>query len=463
MFLGRKEETAALTGYYESDKSSVLVVYGRSGIGKTSFLMNFAKDKDYFYYYAPQASAKHQLELFKEAVKKQVGFYSVDEQAGIDVDAPDAIVSLLNRVGGDKKLIIIDEFQNIYKQNKDYNIIDSIFKMAGGGLFAEKVCVVLISSSISWVENSLVAAIGQNALNIAEFIKLKELSFVDTVRMFPTYSVPDSMMIYAITGGVPAYMAKLSDKLSVEDNICQNILREGAPLRYEVEEYIKEELRETSQYNTIIKFIADGSYKLNELHALTGFGRDKISVYLKNLAEREIVEKVFSYESDGHEYTRKGLYRIKSGFTEFWFKYLYGRESLLNIMSEKEYYDEYIKPTLNGFALEAFIKVGTEFIALMDSMGRLPVKIERTGRWWGKNGDIDIIGASRDQKYIIGKCNWLDDTFKFETFEKLMYNVSQAGIGKDYIYLFSRNDFDEELRTFAAENSNVNLISLNDL
>ena len=132
-------------------------------------------------------------------------------------------------------------------------------------------------------------------------------------------------------------------------------------------------------------------------------------------------------------------------------------------MSPSDFYDTYIASDINQFALEAFIKVGTEYIALMDSMGRLPVKIERTGRWWGKNGDIDIIGVSHDQKYVIGKCNWLNDTFKFSDFEELMYNISLAKIGKDYIYLFSKGSFDSELKEFAQENSNINLISLNDL
>ena len=44
MFLGRSEETEKLTKYYESGKSSLIVVYGRTGIGKTSFIKNFAKE-----------------------------------------------------------------------------------------------------------------------------------------------------------------------------------------------------------------------------------------------------------------------------------------------------------------------------------------------------------------------------------------------------------------------------------
>ena len=263
MFLGRSDETAILNKYYESGENSLIVLYGRTGIGKTSLIKNFAKDKPFFYYCSAQASDRHQISIFTEAVKNQIGFYSVDEQKDVDVLSYDALFTLTKRIPGDMKLVIIDEFQNIIKQNKEF--MDSVIKLAGGEFFDEKVMVVLLSSSISWIENGLVSSIGSSALKITEFIKLKELSFVDTVRMFPGYSVPDSMMIYAITGGVPGYMAKLTDKLSVKENICNNILGGDSFLRQEGSAYIKEELRETSLYNTILKYIAQGANKLNEL------------------------------------------------------------------------------------------------------------------------------------------------------------------------------------------------------
>jgi AAA+ ATPase superfamily predicted ATPase len=461
MFLGRSEETEKLEKYYTSGKSSLVVLYGRKGIGKTSLIKNFAKGKEYFYYCGAQASNMHQISMLTDSIKKQVGFYSVDEREGKDLTDTDVLMTLMERLPGGTKLVVIDEFQNIIRQNKGF--MQTIVKLVEGKLFDGNVCVVLVSSSISWIENSLVSAIGSAALKINEFIKVKELTFVDTVRMFPTYSVPDSMMIYAVTGGVPDYMCRLSDKLSVRENVCRNILAQDSYLRHEGSAYISEELRETSVYNTIIKYIADGANKLNDLHNLTGFGRDKVSVYLKNLSEREIVEKVFSYDSDGREYTKKGLYRIKSGFTEFWFRYIFGMESLIEMMEPEKFYDDYIAPTLNEFALEAFVKVGTEYISIMDEMGKLPVKIERTGRWWGKNGNIDIIAVSHDQKYVIGKCSWLDETFRFSAFEELMENVELAHIGKDYIYLFSKNDFDDRLKEYASENENVKLVSLKEL
>lgn len=461
MLFGRTAEIAVLEENYVSERNTLTVIYGRSNIGKTALIKEFVKNKPCFYYHAAQASEKEQLAFFKKEMIRQ-GLMA--EQKNVVESIGENYSSLFNNFDNadvSVKLIIIEEFQNIIKNNKEF--MGVIADMVKDKERTDRIMVILTSSSVSWIENNLVAAVGNNALAITSFIKLKEVSFIDTVRMFPRYSVPDSMIVYAITGGVPGYMCQFSDRLSIKENICQNILAQGKMLYSAGSDFIKEELRETSLYNTILYCIANGEYKLNELHAHTGFGRDKISVYLKNLIEREIVDKIFSYDIGGREHTKKGLYRIKSAYTEFWFRYIYGNESALAMMGAEEFYDIYIADTIHEFAAETFVKVGTEFIELLASMGRLEIKIDHRGRWWGKNGNIDIIACDENNHFLVGKCNWMTDVFTFSMFEELMYQVSLAGIGKDYIYLFSKETFDEELKAFAAENSNVKLVSLNDL
>jgi AAA+ ATPase superfamily predicted ATPase len=461
MLEGRAKELEGLEKSYNSGKNTLTILYGRTNIGKTALLREFIKGKNCLYYSAVQASQKEQMALFLSEMKTQLKtHFEKNKAADVEEDYRKLFGETVN-IDAPMKLVIIEEFQNIVKQDKEF--MNAVSELVKGQLYDEKVMVICTSSSVSWIENSMVSAIGTNAYAITAFLKLKEMSFVDTVRMFPAYSVADCIMVYAITGGVPGYMAEFTDAVTIKENICRNILVQGKLLRTAGSDYIKEELRETSLYNTILSCIANGEYKLNELHVHTGFGRDKISVYLKNLIEREIVDKLFSYDTEGNEHTRKGLYRIKAGFMEFWFRYIYQRESQLAIMEPEQFYDTYIADSLNDFVNEAFIKVGTEFIELLDSLGKLEIKIERKGRWWGKNGDIDMIACDDKQQYVITKCSWKSEVFMFSLFEELMYNINLAGIGKNYIYLFSKGTFDEELKIFAAENSNIKLISLSDL
>lgn len=474
MLLGRSEELSKLNDSYIEDGNTLTILYGRSNIGKTSLIKEFIKDKDAFYYLACQASEEEQINLLKKEmidcnlIGKDEGFLEKidEEKEKLKLQKKDMyseyahLLNNIRKLSGDTKLLIVEEFQNIVKSNKEFMAV--INALVSGKLFDEKVCVVLTSSSISWVENSMIKAVGENANAISSFLKLKELSFVDIVRMFPKHSVLDDMAIYAITGGVPGYLKEFSDKLSLRDNIIENILKKGKLLYFEGSNYIKEELRETSLYNTILYCIASGMNKLNELHIHTGFGRDKISVYLKNLIEREIVEKVYSYDIGGKEHTRKGLYNIKSGYTKFWFKYIYANGSRLSKLDASEFYDKFIGPSIYDFAGEAFVSVGTEFIELLDSMGKLEIKINSRARWWGKDGNIDIIATDNAGRFVIGKCNWESDTFKYEQYENLLDNIKQANVGSDYIYLFSKDGFDEELNRISKNNPNIKLISLND-
>lgn len=455
MLLGRNEQLQMLEDMAVSDKSTFTILYGRTGIGKTTLLKKFASGKNAVCYCAPQASLKEQLAIMKEQFKVQLG--SDASEAVGNAQSYNELFALL----AGKDLLIIEEFQNIVKADKEF--IGAVAALVRGELTGRKIMVICSSSSISWIENSLVSAIGVNAYAITTFLKLKELSFVDAVRMFPAFSVEDCVRMYAVTGGVPSYMAHFSDKLSIKENICRLFLEDNAPLKGEGAEYIKEELRETSLYNTILYCIANGEYKLNELHGHTGFGRDKISVYLKNLMEREIVEKVFSFDTTGNEHTRKGLYNIRSQLTAFWFRFIYAHESELMIMSSSDFYDKYIANELDAFAADTFVKVGTEYIELLNELHRLPVNIDRRGRWWGKNGNIDIIACDKEGRYVIGSCNWTSESFTFAMFEEFMYNVGLSGIGKDYVYLFSRGAFDKELVEFTRDNPNIVLVGVDEL
>ena len=50
MFIGRKNELEALNAFYEGDKEALACVTGALGMGKTTLLRHFAKDKEAIYY-----------------------------------------------------------------------------------------------------------------------------------------------------------------------------------------------------------------------------------------------------------------------------------------------------------------------------------------------------------------------------------------------------------------------------
>ena len=127
------------------------------------------------------------------------------------------------------------------------------------------------------------------------------------------------VQVYGVIGGVSSYVSRWNPKVDFRTNVCRNILSPYGWLHQEAEGYISLRLRELAVYETILSAIAAGNRKLNDLYHLTGFSRAKISVYLRNLMEMDVIEKADSFATGGDRNAQKGLYQIRDHYINFWF------------------------------------------------------------------------------------------------------------------------------------------------
>ena len=110
MFIGRKKEIEQLNGFYEGENASIAVVSGQIGVGKTSLLKEFAKDKDALFFEAYETTGKHQLEL----LSKLMG-----STKPMDIDG--FCQSITKRALKSKQLIIIDQYPYIIKADSEFD------------------------------------------------------------------------------------------------------------------------------------------------------------------------------------------------------------------------------------------------------------------------------------------------------------------------------------------------------
>ena len=448
MKITRTKELVNLNQFYEKAGSQLMVLYGSNLIGKTSLLKEFVKDKPYIYYAARSVSDEEQ----KKRLADELGLLKNGKAYFSYMDIFQA-VEYENETT--KKIVIFDEFHLMIKQSPElFTDIVSYMQQQKG----QNVLFILCSSSIAFVENHLVKKIGRNALAIQSFYKVKELDFSDVCKFFPKYSLQDCMKIYSITGGVPGLLKCFDEKLSVKENIKRNVLQEGCFLREEGEQWIASELRETAVYNTIMGKMAQGHLKLNELYEETGFSRAKISVYLKNLMELEIVDKIFSVDTKGWDNTQKGIYQIRNHYLQFYYGFLWKNLSALQMMSESEFYDKYIAPFFESYSLNYFSKVCVSVVEQMNQSGKLPFTYTRSGKWVGKNGTIDLLAMDDENHRLTCFCHNSKSKMAYTDYEKALYLLKQAKVESDYIYLFSINGFEEKLKEEAQKNEKLLLL-----
>ncbi len=449
---GRKAELHYLEQMYHQNGNQLLVLYGKKENEGRELVQNFCSDKKVFYYYAPETSPQAQMQRMRKEIASHC-------QSVVSENSYDTFFKRIKSEDGTKLVLVIDEFHHIVK--KDDQFLESILKLKEKKLYSEPIMILLCSSSISWVEQEMPEILGKSIKKITDIVKIKELRFLDLVRSFPNYEIRECIEVYGIIGGVPEYIRHWEDKYDVGYNICMQILSKDGYLYGKAEEMIRAQLRELSVYYTILEALAAGKRKLNDLFQATGFSRAKISVYLKNLIEFDVVERVYSFETGGWQNAQKGLYQIKDTFINFWFKFVYPHLSDLHRLTPEAFYNKHIESELELYLNRYFVNVCMEYLELQELVGELPLKIHKMGTWIGKKGHIDIIVQNSIRENLICLCNWSEPKVTYKMCQQLFESMEQARITANYYYLFTAKSFDEELIKLVSGDKRILLVDMN--
>lgn len=462
MVWGRDSQREYLEQFYERGGSQLIVLYGGKGTGKTSLVGEFLRDREYCYYQARSCSDKEQLRLWA-AECSEMGIDGLTDDVTEEVTYDGIAKKLIHELGsGQKAVLVFDEFQNMVKSGRDF--MRNMVRLLHHEWSSRDVLIILCSSCIGWVENSMVTRIGEAAFEISGFLKLKELGFAELYHYFDgKVSAQECETIYSIMGGVPGCFTWIDTGKSLKENICRLFLQKDAALFREARELVESQLREAGVYHTILAALAAGSNKLNDLYHVTGFSRAKISVYLRNLMEFEIVEKVFSFDSEGRDNTQKGIYRIQNHLVRFYFRFLYPHLSALSLMTPEAFYDKYIADELSAYTADYFGEICAQYLEQENQKGKLAANYVRSGEWVGKMGSLDWVAQSESGRTLICGCHYDDPVMPYQKYEEWMECVQAAKLPADEVYLFAREGFDERLLAFADENEKVHTIAWRNL
>ena len=477
MFIGRKQELQFLEDKYNSKGGQLIVLYGRRRVGKTETLREFCKGKKHIFYSCREVSDRLQLRSFSEKLLKE----NIPAASYIKefADWETALKSVLDLPYGDeKKLLIIDEFPYMCRGNESIpsvlqNLWDELFK-------DENVMIVLCGSAMSFIEKELLAEKNPLYGRATGIYKMEAMSFYDAVQFFPNYSDRDKIIAYSILGGIPHYLRQFDADLPLEENIKRNILTKGCVLYSEVEFLLRQELRETPLYNSIIEAVALGNTKLNDISVKSLVDdTSKTSVYLKNLIELEIVKREFSVDDGTKERanTNRGLYRLTDNFFRFWYAFVFTNYSELESGDADGVFEYAIKPNLHEFASFAFEDVCREYVRKMQRTGKLPFRYQRMGRWWGRTTvrrkdktevqetEIDLLAVSQKvDHYLVGECKFKGRPFSFAEYLDTSAKLSQQKEKAEFFYyLFSESGFDDNLIVEAEKDEHLMLVGLEDV
>ncbi|GHT65983.1 hypothetical protein FACS1894110_08900 [Spirochaetia bacterium] len=330
-------------------------------------------------------------------------------------------------------------------------------------LAKSNVMLILCGSSVSMMESAVLAYESPLYGRRTGQIKLKQIPFSHYGKFFPGKSEDKLTELYALTGGIPKYI-EFFEGGGIHEQIAKNILSPSGFLYNEPAFLLYQEVSEIGSYFSLIKSIAAGNHKLSDIASDLALKQTGLSKYLNTLVNLEFIEREVPVTEEKPEKSKRGLYRIKDNFLQFWFRFVFPNMSDLEIKKTKTVEDHIRKNFIDSHVSFVYEDICRERMWQLDFEKIWGFTISRCGRWWDKNNEIDIVaydGAGKD--IIFGECKYTSQKMGIDVFntleEKSKSLVWKNDVRRPHFVLFSKSGFTVALRTFAETRSDLMLIS----
>ncbi|MFA5248293.1 MAG: ATP-binding protein [Patescibacteria group bacterium] len=451
-FINREQELKVLNEKWQSNIAQFFIIYGKRRVGKTELIKQFIKDKPAIYFLADKRTTADQLREFGQIV----GNYFKDEiliKNGFG-DWLEAFLYLKTKTAFHPLVLAIDEYPYLTENDKSTS---SLFQKGWDEYLKDtKILLILSGSSIAMMESETLNQSAPLFGRRTGQILVDPLNFSQSQKFFPENNFADFLNIYAITGGMPAYLKQFEGSEEVSDEIKKKIFNKTAFLYNEVEFTLKEELRETKNYLAILRSIALGKRKLSEIVNEVGLDKSTANKYLSVLINLRLVEREVPITEDKPDKSRKGLYKISDNFFVFWFQYIFPYKSYLEMdnydyVIEKMFsglkYDDKVNSSFKSIVAQVYERVAVELLTTWQDK---IFAFERAGRYWDNNQEIDVVGfSSVEKKIIFGECKWSEKPVGINIYEDLKNKAAKVEWNKngrkEYFILFSKSGFTEEM------------------
>ncbi len=427
----------------------VTLIFGPRRVGKTELIKQFEKDKKHLHFFVYEGKTREAIREEFERELKEKGVLKPE------VEIPD-LDSLIRFIFNECKgyVVAFDEVQymrNIYpaffsvlQREIDENPNTPLHLVFLGSV------VGLVKKIFEDLKSPLYGRV-KSTLKIRPF-KYRQIRVF--LRSLGYDEEEDFIKFYSIFGGFPKYYVAIDDYAMNGKDLLEVVkfffLRENAPFREEVQSVLRQEFgRGKGNFYSILEAIATGHTKLSEISSYMKSIPTTITPFLSDLLDYyETIERV---PRAGDRKGRKSIYLIRSPLFRFWFRYVYPNISLLERGEYDRILDE-LKRTLDSFVGKGFEHVCVETLWEMNRQGRLPMRFESIGPYWGKmrrdgkrvEFEIDAVALNeRTGEIMFCEFRWgrnVDAKKTLAELRKKALHVDWGGKGRrEYFAIFARS------------------------
>ena len=461
-FVDRIDEAARLKDALAREKSSLVVMYGRRRLGKSTLIKRVLSDTD-VYFLADRSEGQHQRVLLAKVIAQV--FPDFDKLTYPDWESMFRAVNYRT----DKRFTLcLDEFPYLVKTNSAFpsilqNVWDEILKDSN-------VMLILSGSFISMMQKHALSYDSPLYGRRTAQMRLAPLPFTD---IYAVQKMPFDQAVeqYAITGGIPKYLEFFEDGRPLEEQLKDTVLSKSGFLYEEPNFLLKSESVTAVNYFSIIKTIADGNHKLGKIAGILGQETSSLTPYLSTLLDLGFIEKRTPITEKNPEKSRKGLYFIADNFIRFWFRYVYPYKGELELDNMQIVLDEMHKDFREKFVAFIYEDICKTIFVELCRNEEITFTPSRSGSYWLNDFDgdteIDVLFVDHQNKRVFaGECKYhakpVDAQVYFALKEKVnnATEIRKAFPGYEVIYgVFSKSGFTQRMLDIAKESADILLVN----
>src|SRR3990172_8571893 len=250
-FVGRNRELEELNRTISKRKAQFILVYGRRRVGKTTLLLNWAEQsgRPYIYWVANRDTPAQVRLGFTRAVWR---WAHPDSQAVPRFDTwEDVLETTAQLIGEQPVILILDEFS--YASESDPSLASHL-QAAWDHLFKNSNVIIVLSGSHIGMMIDLMRYQAPLYGRFTAQLPVDPLPFSALRNFLPRYTTAERVAVYAVTGGVPAYLERFDDSRSLSENLRELFMQRTSLFRTEPFFLIGDVIRrETQTYEAVLK------------------------------------------------------------------------------------------------------------------------------------------------------------------------------------------------------------------
>jgi AAA+ ATPase superfamily predicted ATPase len=429
MIIGRENEIDELSNDYDNKKSSLIVIYGRRRIGKSSLVQHYAIRKPFLSFEALEAESTHkQIEHFISQLSLQVEDEFLPQMKFTTWDQVFRYLTIKLKQKKMKQVLFFDEFQWMAANQSS---LVSLLKYFWDNEWKKlKVQLILCGSIASFMIDKVIKSKALYGRIDIELIIEELRPFELRLFLAANRSLHEVLKYILIMGGIPKYFELINKNDSLEKNIQKLAFNKSGFLFNDYEKIFYGQFKEHKTYEKIVRFIAERPQDLESIAKhLKMQSSGGIKRYLNNL---EAARFIRSYKPIQKTKTNIIKYKIFDEYLIFYYKFILPYRKQIESDSQNNIFLKKIKtewtPWL-GFAFENFC---IKYNAVICNVLGISEFVDEVGPYFERKDtggfQIDLLIKRNDHTWTICECKYYEKPVGVEIIKEFQKKLSRIEV-----------------------------------